>query len=210
MTRNEIDITQQKEECFTTKESMFDGHWTKTTQFLNPMVDINLKNKIIMRYFKNMYLDDFGIEHQFERPIFILFKVADFQDPLWLKVYGAFTGSKHYVFDYDIGTQDGQNLVMVVFRAPDEFAPDYYHFKRGKYSQFSDKLKDRFPRFLAHPQTGEPQESIIWGVINKSRKLKELLEEEFGTPVHEWDKAEELWDLPRKEREYYRYTEGLP
>jgi hypothetical protein len=208
MNRNEINIDEVLNEPYVVRDGAFDGKWTKTTQFLNPLIDLNLRNRIIMNYFVNMFLDDHAVEHNYVRPIFVLFRTKDFQDVMWLKVYGAMKASAHYRYDYDVGVQDGYNLIMIVFSIPESSADDYYHFKKGHYSKFSDSLKSKFPRFLQNPTTGEPEESIIWGVMHKSRHLKKLLEEEFDTPHGHFDDAPEIWDQPQKDREYYRYQEA--
>jgi hypothetical protein len=78
MNRNEINIDEVLNEPYVVRDGAFDGKWTKTTQFLNPLIDLNLRNRIIMNYFVNMFLDDHAVEHNYVRPIFVLFRTKGF------------------------------------------------------------------------------------------------------------------------------------
>lgn len=221
MTKNEISLKDALLEGYITPTSMYDGIYTKTTQFMLPSISVNIKNKIVFKFFVNSYINDVKHEHEYERPIFVLFSVKDFKDKDWEKVYSALILSPNYITDYDCGKQDEDNLVMIVFRVPDEYARDYYLFKKGKYSQFSQQYKEKFPRFVATDDNkNEPKESIMWQVINKSDLLKEELAKEFTAKndngqyfkqddydqmLATFNEMDEIWDIPRKEREYYRY-----
>lgn len=202
MTKNEVKVKEMLKEDYVTPSSAFDGTYTKTTQFMLPVIGINWKNKLILSFFENAYFDDAGHEHRYERPIFALFKVADFASREWAKVYSALVKCNEYVNDYDIGQQGGKNLVMVVFKVPKEFGKDYNYFKHGMYSKFSETFKKKFPRYI-----GDKEESLIWGIMNKSAETKRKVEEEFclAEGQLDWPDTEEIWDKPRKTREVYRY-----
>lgn len=222
MTKNDVELKNTLNSAYTTPPGLYDGDYTKTTQFMLASVSIDMKSRFIYKYFMNSYLDDKGHEHTYTRPIFVLMGVPDFNDKDWVKAYKQMVTSKDYIFDYDIGKQDrldnlkkstAVNLVMIVFQVPEEFAKDYYSFKKGKYSAFSQEYKNKFPRYISGDQG---KESYMWKVINRSSKLKRELEEEFNMPFGELDKptvihgvsyppAEDIWDIPRKKREYYRY-----
>lgn len=206
MTKNEVNIKEVIKEEYITPVSPYDGKYTKTTQFMLPSVGINVKNKLIYKYFINSYLDDKQHRHEYVRPIFVLFGIVDFNERDWGRVYSALVKSANYIGDYDCGMQEDKNLVMVVFRVPDEFENDYYHFKRGRYSKFSSAYKEKFPRYL-DDDGSTSRESIIWQAIHKSPDLIKQLEEIFDTPEGHWNDAAEIWDKPRKNREYYRYEE---
>ncbi len=216
MTKNDVDLKHALLNEYDTPYSIYDGKYTKTTQFMLPSIDVDIRNRMIFKFFINSYLDDKEFNHSHTRPIFILFGVKDFKDKDWDKVYVSLALSKNYLMDYDCGMQDTINLVMMVFQVPEEFAEDYYHFKQGRYSKFSKNYKNKFSRYISEDSE---KESIIWQIIHKSHKLKRELEKEFDLNIGEFDKptiiekdgnrntyqAEEIWDLPRKEREYYRY-----
>lgn len=222
MTRNEVIIKNAVTQDYITPSSNVDGKYTKTTQFMLPAVKVHAANKTVNRFFINSYLDDMEHPHNYDRPIFVLFGVKDFKDNDWRKIYAAFTLSPDYITDYDCGVHDDIHLVMMVFKVPEEFAKDYYHFKRGRYSQFSIKYRDKFPRWI-YDRNGKQQECIIWQVINKAYDLRQKIAEEFAAKrpdgtfydpedvvklradIDSWN---EIWDIPRKNREYYRYNEG--
>lgn len=225
MTKNEVDINNTLLNDYDTPSSLFDGPYTKTTQFMLPSININVKSDVIFKFFINAFLDDKEHPHNYTRPVFVLFGVDDFNSKEWKNAYNILTSSKDYICDYDCGMQEIQNykrstirayLVMIVFQIPQEFEEDYYHFKRGRYSRFSTKYRERFPRHV----DASNKESILWRIINKSADLKRELEVEFKMNDLELDKtttwrgktypvAEEIWDIPRKDREYYRY-EDIP
>jgi hypothetical protein len=210
MTKNEVDVNEVVKEEYITPSSIYDGQYTKTTQFMLYAIGINKNSRLINNYFINSYLDDRGIEHRYERPIFVLFGVKSFKDREWRKVYETLVKTVNYVDDYDCGKQDDRNLVMMVFKVPDEFERDYYYFKRGKYSQFSQAYKDKFPKQLPGDD-GKMKDSVIWQVITKAPELKRELEIEFDLEEGQldWPDTKEIWDLPRKEREYYRYAQNI-
>jgi hypothetical protein len=210
MTKNEIKLNEVLKEDYITPGSEYDGKYTKTTQFMLPAIGVNVKNRLIFNFFINAYLDDKGHRHQYERPVFVLFGVKDFENRDWQKVYSTLVKAPNYLMDYDVGEQDGNKLVMLVFQVPLEFENDYYHFKRGRYSRFSDTYKDKFPKMLQGD--GGQEESILWQIINKAPALKRKLEEIFGleTGQLDWPDTKEIWDMPQKTREYYRYEQTLP
>lgn len=207
MTKNEVDINKVVRECYVTPDSLYDGPYTKTTQFMLPAIGINIKSKLIFNFFVNTYIEDSGIRHNYKRPIFVLFAVTDFSTREWSKVYSTLVKTDNYIHDYDVGIKDEKKLVMMVFKVPDEFEQDYYHFKRGRYSQFSEAFKAKFPRYI-----GDGKESLLWQAINKAPELKRKIEDEFllEEGQMDWPDATEIWDKPRKEREYYRYGTSLP
>lgn len=206
MKRSDKDIAKVIEEKYVTSTSLYDGKYTKTTQFILPAVGINLKNQLVFRFFINAYVGDKGHENAYERPIFVLFGTEDVKNPYWLKTYNALTESKNYTTDYDCGIQDNKHLVMMIFQVPKQFVDDYYNFKKGKYSKFSEEFKSKFPQYIKEG-TGPEKESIIWQVINKADSLKREVEREFMMPEGSMNDAEEIWDIPRRNREYYRYED---
>lgn len=210
MTKNEVDINEVMKEDYITPTSVYDGKYTKTTQFMLPAVGVNVKNRLIFSFFINAYLSDEDHEHEYDRPIFVLFSVKDFASRDWSRVYSALVKSSNYIMDYDCGKQDGKNLVMLVFSVPDEFENDYYHFKRGRYSRFSAKYKEKFPQFVGEDKENA-KESILWQVITKAPALKRQLEEEFNLEDGQldWPDTKEIWDKPNRNREYYRHEEAV-
>lgn len=200
MKKNEVNIEQKLLEKFKLPESRYDGKLTKTSQFMLNSISLNILNKHINKYFENAFLGDREFQHSIDRPIFVLFK-SDKNDKDWIRVFDVMCSKKEYVLDYYCGQNpEGQDLTMIVYQVPEEFSEDYYNFKKGKYSKFSENYKRKFNEKVINTQ-GREVESIIWGIIHKSPKMVKEVEEEFDVKFEEDD---EIWERPRRFREYYR------
>lgn len=182
-------------------ESLYDGRFSKTTQFMLPAIGVNVTNKLVFSFFENAFLSDIEYKHNHIRPIFMLFSIQDFKDINWVKVYSTLIKAKNFITEYDVGIKNGKYLLMMVFTVPKEFEKDYYNFRNGKYSLFSEEYKKKFPKYL---DKEKKRVNIHWQIINKDSKLKEQIEKTFNVP-NLLDDNDEIWELPRKEREFYRY-----
>lgn len=190
------------QEKYKVPDSIYDGKFTKTSQFMVPAIGINVTNPLVFRFFENAFLTDLGHKHNYERPIFMLFSIPDFNDINWKKVYNTLITSKNFITEYDIGVQNGKFLLMMVFSIPKEFEQDYYNFRAGKYSKFSKKYRENFPEFL---DKTKKKKNIHWEIINKDPRLKEQIQKTFSLEDGVLTDEDEIWDAPRKEREYYRF-----
>lgn len=220
MTKTEKTIDDLVKENAVPKESIYNGRYTKTALFLLRMIDLNLQHPLVNKFLYNAFLDDKGLQHTFERPIFLLFKVEKLNDKEFMQLFQTLRELGHRRYDYDLGKQDGHNLVMVVCQTPDKWKDDYYHFKAGRYSKMSDAYKLLFPKEI-YNGTAVKQESMVWGALHKSKTLKDrvaniftvkddqgnikdpLAYEEFRKEIDTWD---ETWDLPKPSEEYYRFN----
>jgi hypothetical protein len=222
---------------YTPQLSPYNGAYTKTATFLLPMVNINIDNSYIRKYLSGAYLDDKGIEHNYVRPIFVLFKVKDFNEKNWKELYNELNSRENKIHEYDLGAQEViekstfasaiiekpviYNLVMMVFSTPDKWMESYYHFKNGRYSKMSIEYKKLFPQFITDNKS-KTNESIIWGAMNNSSNLKDKVAKEFcvkdnyGNPINpldykklreEMDSWGEIWARPIPEQEIYRYKD---
>lgn len=211
-----IEKAEVLQESYLTPESIYDGKFSKTAQFMVPSVGINLLNPLIFRFFVNAYLSDAEHKHDYTRPVFMLFAVASWKDKDWEKVYAKLIISPNYMAEYDIGVQNGKFLLMVVFQIPKEFETDYINFKLGRYSRFSEEYKKKFPEFI---DTKNKKKNIHWQIIHRDEDLKRDIEKEYNMDYGELDKptiwrgetypsAKEIWDKPDKKREVYRYIES--
>lgn len=202
MTKNEVDIKDSLQEGYVVPESIFDKKRTKTSHF---MLNTILPNGtgVATEYFVNAFLNDDQFKHYFTRPLFLLFK-ADKTDARWRMINTKLRSKPEYILEYFCGMEGKKDLVMMVFKVPDKYAKDYIHFKAGKYSEFSEEYKRVFPRYMK--KTGEdPEESVIWRVLYKSKKLREELTRFFGDDTV-FTETDELWGKPLPEYEHYRYT----
>lgn len=181
-----------------------DGTYTKTSMFLLPMIRIDLRTVSIRKHFVNAFLNDVQLEHNFSRPIFVLMSTPSYSIQSWKDVDGLFRAMNEYMYEYYVGWENGRHLIMYVFEPLEKWRDDYYHFKAGRYSRFSEEYKSKFPQDIVNKE-GKSEESIVWGAIHKSDTLKKRVEKEFGLDPGTLNKAEEIWDLPRKEREYFNF-----
>lgn len=207
-------------ENYKSKDSVYNGRYTKTALFLLPMLELSLRHNLVNRYLVNAYLDDKGLEHDYKRPIFLLFKVKSFMEKDWMDFSNYLRESTMLVYDYDLGVQDGHNLVMKVFETPTKWKEDYYHFKAGRYSKFSSAYKVLFPKETLDEKK-QKTESLMWGVINKSPYRKDFIANHFCVKDNDGkiknqddlkqakefvDTLEEIWDICNSSEEYYRWN----
>lgn len=209
-----IEKAEVLQETYLTPSSTYDGKFSKTSQFMVPSIGINLLNPLVFKFFQNAYLSDAEHEHNYLRPIFLLFAIADLKDKDWERVYSKLIQSPNYMAEYDIGIQNKKFLLMIVFQVPKEFEADYINFKLGRYSQFSEKYREKFPKFL---DRAKKKKNIHWQIINKDEDLKRDIEKEYRMDKGDLDRTEikngeiyslpakEIWDKPDKKREIYRY-----
>lgn len=204
MTKNEINLNDTITENHVSKKSIFDGRYNKTSQFLLPALGIKLESSIMKEHLINAYLDDKGWDHDHVKPIFLLLKSKDIITINWRKTVDTLIKNESFIQTYDPGFKDGYFLTMFVFKCPDKWKNDYTHFKKGEYSKFSKEYKKLFSE-LTTDEKGSLIKSIPYSVVNKTELVKRKMEKEFGYEVGYFDDLEEIWDLPRKEQEYYRY-----
>ena len=218
---------------YKTPESIYNGPYTKTALFLLPMLELTLRNEKIKKYLVNAYLDDIAYEHDYTRPIFLLFKVKSFAEPEYKELFKFITTLPSFRIDYDLGTQEfidpqnnwptKYNLVMMVYETPEKWKDDYYHFKAGRYSRFSSEYKLKFPKETLD-KDNKRVESLVYGVIHKTAYRKDQVAKHFcvkndkGTikDLQEYEKNRkemdgwaEIWECADKKHEYYNYCEEV-
>jgi len=141
----------------------------------------------------NSYLKDVSREDLEDDLLFVLFKPNDF-DYFELLIHTQSTENEDFVEDYD----HGDGYVVLVYKIPEWMKNDFEKFKKGKYSEFSDKTKGFFKKVKKIPGRLHTTTSIQWDVFNKSEKLRKDLEEFIGEPL---DKNAELFSIPNMEKE---------
>lgn len=205
MTKNGIDVDESVSNDYVVRDSEFDGRYTKTSLFLMPAIGFNIHSSQTRPYFVNAFLDDKGCQHEYERPIFVLLKTRTFSDTGWKRLNNELQKKPEFITSYDCGTQNEHDLIMYVFQCNDFYKDDYYNFRKGKYSKFSDAYKKKFSEIIID-EKGHPVKSIMYGVINRTdemkKKVAKMLKLEYKFVNEE---LEELWERPRREREYYRF-----
>ncbi len=190
------------QENYLIPNSLYDGKYTKTSQFMTPAIDVNVSHKLVFKFFENAFLADRGHAHNYTRPIFLLFSIKDYKDLDWKRVYSILIQSPNYIAEYDVGIKSGKYLFMMVFSVPEEFKGDYLHFRNGKYSLFSDNYKKKFPKYL---DKEKKKKNTHWQIINKDKDLKRQVIKDLTIKEDALGKEDEIWDMPRVEREFYRF-----
>lgn len=203
-------------EPYKVPSSLYDGKLTKTSQFLLPLIDLDITRRKISRYFENAFLDDMEYKHSIPLPIFVLWKIKNLEDEDWQSIIKYLMVTDNFVADYYIGEQDGYHLHMTIFSVNYKDIDIYVKFKKGQYSKFPEEYKKKFSQFITDNKGGK-KESIMWGAMYKSELLKKKVENDFNIDDKDYPKEDdrgklvldpekdEYWEKPRKEREYYRY-----
>lgn len=221
LNNSKINLEELLQDPYKDHESEF--HWkrlgkmyNKSSYFLTPMIGVGLEGNVCMRYLRSAYYDDKGIEHDFERPIFMLFNVSNPADKTWKDFVSAIVLKDIYITDYYVGLAGKHSLFMYVFQAPACFSEDYKNFKEGRYSLMSPEYKKKFPQYLYGP-TGSKKESRVWGILNKSDVLKDEVVKAFIVPStskpedvvslrRSMDAWDEVWDAPNPRAEIFHYN----
>jgi hypothetical protein len=190
------------QENYLIPKSLYDGKFSKTSQFMLPAISVNITHKLVFKFFENAFLADREHKHNYERPIFMLFSINDYKNLDWKRVYSKLIESPNFITEYDVGIKDNNYLLMLVFQVPEEFEKDYYNFRLGRYSLFSEKYKEKFPEYLDEKKE---KKNIHWQIINKDSELRQKIIDTFNVSDNLLDKNDEIWDAPRKEREYFRF-----
>lgn len=158
---------------------------TCTSLFLLPPLAIGT-DRLTANGFINAYLDDISHPTHYEDSIYILFK------PHNLDVFNYFlTQEKSRITIID--DYDYEEYVVLVYKLPPEFIGDYQLFLEGKYSKFSEKLKNLF---LKNSNKNDP--SIQVRIITKDSGLKEYWEEQLNITLSGED---EMWQKPDLSKE---------
>lgn len=215
---NEVDLSLLLQDDWRDHDSEFNWKkgtriFNKTSYFVLPMIGMSVDGNICSRYLRNAYLDDKGIEHDFIRPVFMLFRVRNQKEKFWTDFCNAAQTRSTYLTDYYVGQDSDSALIMYVFQVPDKMADDYKYFKAGQYTKMSDQYKKGFEQYIFSP-SGDKRESRIWGILNKSETLKDEVVKRFIVPTtstpddvvslrRDMNKWDEIWDAPHENTEVY-------
>lgn len=224
MLTNEVDLNIILQDNYKDHDSEF--NWrrgnrihNKSTYFALPFIGLSVEGNICSRYLRNAYLDDKTIEHDFERPLFVLFRVKNLKEKFWIDFCKTAPMRENYVMDYYVGQEGENTLIMYVFQVPEKWAKDFKLFKQGCYSKMSKTYKDLFDQYLYTP-SGDKRETRMWGILNKSEALKDEVVKRFINPgtstpddvillrrdINTWD---EVWDAPNDNAEIFHIKDAI-
>lgn len=159
------------------------------------------RERLLSNGFLGAYLGDVNkTDVHYDRGIYMLFKpenIPEFEDFL----YEERERGANIVEDYDY--EDG--YVVLIYVLEEEFLGDYKYFLEGKYSKFSKKFKETFPRtIIVADEYGEREEiTTQQRVFNKDESVKEYWEETLGIELGD----SELWSKPDTEKGSNEYLD---
>lgn len=102
--------------------------------------------------------------------------------------YLEFENSLRNYPNYFMTSEPTYDLTCFHFRIPKEHKKDIELFIEGKYSNFSEKLKNKILNFHGFKPFGK-----TWKILYKDSKLREQMELDFGVVIH---KDLDLFDIP--------------
>ena len=160
---------------------LFSSLPNKTSTFLLPILNKTKNQLKYNTYFVNAYIS------QDHKQLCLLYRFTGTQ--LYKEFENNILKEKLCIrhIDYD------QYHVMYLFRIPDKFEKDVEFFLEGKYSRFSDTLKNLIFKFY-----GSSTESIVYQVIHKSPSLRQMIENDLNVRL---DDNMELASKPILEHE---------
>lgn len=176
-------------------------NWNCSTIFLLYPLGIERK-KITQLGFIQAYLADAEKDVEYQSPVFLLFKPDSptifqaFVDSEYERL-NKVTGTVDIIEDYDY--VDG--YVVLVYQFPKEFEEDYNKFLEGKYSKFSKKFRETYPKVVKiKTEEGRPIEEVStqYRIINRTPEFREYLEEILGI---EFQGDMEFWSKPDMSKE---------
>ncbi len=178
-----------------------------STLFL--LYPLGLDRRKIMEFgFKSAYISDVNRDTGYENPVFLLFK------PDSMTMFQAFADSEYLrvnphteTFDLREDYDYEKGYVVLLYQIPEEFKGDYEKFLQGKYSTFSRKFKETYPKFVKIKSNNVQKEviSVPYKILYNNKKtreevesrgeldLKEELEKRLGVIFTD---SMEVWNIP--------------
>lgn len=220
MLRNDVDIESILQTDHRIRECIeFNGKFNKTSRFIMPLLEISSGGKLTSMFLKGAFMDDYSIEHDFTRPVFLLFSVKNQRDRGWQELCKQLNARRDYIMDYYVGEQDNSSLIMYVLELAPKWGDDYELFKQGRYSKMSEQYKAKFPKTI-YSASGVAKEGREWGILHKSDILKNEVVKLFINPGtsnaedvirfrRDMDDWNEVWDAPHEEHETYHYDPDI-
>lgn len=168
---------------------------TCATAFLLPGIGLQ-RQDILQHGFIAAYIDDINHAIKYKHSIYLLYKpTSTFKEFL----ENEYRRTKLLIEEYDYP----KGYVIVVYRFPEEFIPDYELFLEGKYSKFSEHYKNAFPKTIwIENEYGLKSEKFTFHhlVFMKHLIIREYWYDKLGIDI---PKDGEYWtkpDIEEKER----------
>lgn len=163
---------------------------TDSARFVLPMLynKDRSSNFFITKNFENCYIGDANFPN-LGKKIFLLYTYQMNHD--YIKFERKLELIPEFCEDYDYSSE---RQVMYVFDIPEEHVEDFKLFLEGKYSKFSDSLKEKITAFWGAKRS----DSVLYGAVYANDAAKEFAEKnDFDT------EDGEFWRKPVLSREIY-------
>jgi len=148
----------------TVVENLKNLELTEASRFVLPMLYASDRNDsfFITSLFNNCYIGD--VNHpELQNKIFLLY---DYKMTVqFVKFERSLELIPEFNTDYDYS---GEQQVMYVFDVPEEHIDDYQLFLDGKYSEFSESLKEKILKFW-----GFKEGSLFHSILYKTERVLE-------------------------------------
>lgn len=167
------------------------------------------RRKLIEFGFRSAYISDTGKDTDYENPVFLLFKPED------ITMFQAFVDSEYVrvnphteTFDLREDYDQDKGYVVLLYQFPDEFKEDYEKFLEGKYSKFSAKFKETYPKMIKIKQASGLIRDVIstqYKIIHNTKKIREEVAERNELDIKEelekrlgvtFSNDMEVWQMP--------------
>jgi hypothetical protein len=174
--------------------------YNKSKTYLLPLlaevIEIDTR---FFNHLKNTFISD--TNDKYKDCIFILHDFS-FKNPEFTNYEHKLTNNPYFVDLIDI-----DNLVLYIFKFPEEYMEEYNLFKKGKYSKFGEDAKKVIINFFGHIYQGNLNAVkfllALKQILYKDKKLKERIEEDLRVTL---PKDAELTDIASMEDETFNIT----
>ena len=181
-----------------------------STIFLLPAIKIkdSIKKEFRDNGFINTYITTNKVKYPY-KVIFLLFRPDEFTFE-YAGFENRLISNENYIECLDIGNK----YILYTFKIPEIFTKEYNLFIEGKYSEFSDKYKDLFPR-KSHvfdsnkkPITDKKgnyvlEDSPYFKIFNKNKDFKDNLASKLGYEDSSMLDDMELYDKQDETKEKF-------
>jgi hypothetical protein len=202
---NEIELAKLLYVNTEIANTYFDGTFTKASMFLLPLLGIDKERSNVKNHLVNAFVDDHEFEHLYEKAIFVLLKVKDFDNKNFRALDEYFLGMDSFRYHYNVGMEEGYDLIMYVFETPAKYHREYELFKTGQYSKYSDDAKKEFGN-TTRDKNNNPIEPTAYGVVYRTETMRNKLMKTLELSDTMVDSLPEFYDKPTEERECFRFN----
>jgi hypothetical protein len=152
----------------------------------------------------NAYLFDSGKDVTYQDAVYLLFKPRNFYNfKEFLALEKARTANLLDEYDYEGG------FIVLVYGIPPVFLKEMDKFLNGTYSQFSEELKELYPKVVRITDKNglrKDEMTLTWRIFRRDKNLRKYWEDLLGSPFSD---DMEVWSLVDLDRETLIIEDGV-